>query len=97
MFSKTNQLVPQIVGPGLTVIVSAGTVFFSGYNQLVTVGPTTINLAANSTNYIYLNSATESIQVNQTGFPNPSYPIGIALTDASKVVVLVDKRADGIA
>jgi hypothetical protein len=72
-------------------------VFLAGANTRVVIPATTVTLAANSTNYVFLNQATQSIQVNQTAFPNPSYPIAIIVTSASSIIALSDQRSEGIA
>jgi hypothetical protein len=97
MLRFSNQLVPQILLPGLQITVSAAYVFLSGANTRASIPATTVTLASNATNYVFFNGATRTVQVNQTGFPNPSYPIAIAVTSASGVVALSDQRSDGIA
>jgi hypothetical protein len=97
MFTFTNSLVPQIILPGLTIRVNQGVIFLSGANARVVIPATTVTLASNATNYVFLNQATQTVQVNQTGFPNPSYPIAVVVTSNSGIIALSDQRSEGIA
>src|SRR6476619_5742585 len=94
--NPSSSLAPVISSGSLSVYVAPGVAQVNG--TTTSIPGTTVALAANSTNYVYVNTASGTIQTSTLGFPGPSaLPIGIAITGTSSVVSLTDSRPDFVA
>lgn len=91
----TNALSPSIIlNPGMFISVNGATAWFDG--ALQTIAPSFLALSPNTTSYIFLNTVTGTIQLNQTGFTATVFPVATATTSSSQITSLVDNRPDWI-
>jgi len=90
---SSGALAPKISRSGLNVTILPGTIYAG---TTLTVFPATnVTIIQNSTNYIFVNTGSSTIQVNQTGFPSTScYPIATAVAGVSEITSLTDSRPD---
>jgi hypothetical protein len=92
MISVSSAFAPYIDGGGLTLGVDGGVVPVEGFPTLV-LGQV-VSLTALSVNYVELNPASGSAQVNTAGFTPGYYPIAVAVTGFTGVLSLKDVRCD---
>jgi len=76
---------------GLTIKILGGLANFK--NDTLVIPPVTIQLVANSTNYIYINWSTGSIESNESGFIQDGIDLWSISTDTTKVVAINDYRS----
>ena len=76
----------------LKINVTAGEVFLEGAGS-VAVAAAIVTLTANATNYVYVDIPSQSILVNQTGFPvTACIPVCVAVTNNIRVISMTDSR-----
>lgn len=92
MIALSSALAPSIDRVGLQVNIGPAALWFSG--AAVFLQPATVFLSANNTFYIYLNSGTNTVQTNTTGFTSTVIPIATVVTGLATVTSLVDNRPD---
>jgi hypothetical protein len=92
MDSSSSALAPKIGTGGLRVTILPASV----YNGTLTSLPISfVVVVQNKTNFIYLNTSSDTLAVNQTGFPSTNcYPIAIAVVGVTDVLQLTDSRPD---
>jgi hypothetical protein len=90
-YSSTNAFAPMIQAPGLLLHVDAGILYTNGIPSSVAAAD--VALAANTTNFIYLDLSTGLLAAAAT-LPAFSYPIAAAITNLTSVTGLVDARPD---
>jgi hypothetical protein len=90
----TNGVAPgywPTIGSGLTLNLSAGTMFNAG--AIIDYAAGTLAMADGSTNYVYLDSTNSFIPaVNQTGFIGDDVPIAIVNTQSGVIQSVQDVR-----
>ena len=92
MIGLTNAFVPER-GLGLSANIGKGTTWFNS-NVVIFSSETNVALTANSTNYIFLNVASNNLQVNTTGYIANSIPLATVVTTLTGVASLIDTRPD---
>jgi hypothetical protein len=90
-FSSSNAFAPVITGGGLSLHVEDGVLFVNGV--LSTIAAADVVLAANTTNYVYVDLNTGLVTVGLT-LPADSFPIATVITGVNYIRSLVDSRAD---
>ncbi len=92
MQTSSNAFAPYIDGGGLQLSVLPG-VALIGTTPTTIIGQS-IALTANTTNYVYLNLTSGTIEVNTSGFTSGVYPIAVVTTLDSSLKTLMDSRTD---
>lgn len=90
----TNGVAPgywPTAGSGLTLNVSAGTVFCGG--SIATYAGGTLTMTASMTNYVYLDTtASCALTSNTTGFSATTIPIAKVVASGSAITAITDDR-----
>jgi len=82
---------PIVANSGLNVTILGGNVNKS--NCSCAVDSKSLALTANSSNYVYIDWATNIISFNTTGFPSCCIALWEIVTDASSVTAKIDNRS----
>jgi hypothetical protein len=78
-------------GSGLSLTVSAGTVFCAGTIQ--NYATTSLAMTASTTNYVYLNTSSSCAPATKTtAFTTSDIPIAIVVTGGSTITSIQDDR-----
>jgi hypothetical protein len=92
MIGLSSALAPTAGQAGLQMSVGPAVLWLNGS---VIISPFTfVFLSANSTSYVYLNTTSGLVNVNNSGYSSSNIPIATVVTNTSRVVTLVDTRPD---